>query len=38
MNAMVAAEPMTGYKGNKAAAIDHRTLAKVLKKYGRLAK
>jgi D-aminopeptidase len=38
VNAMIAAQPMTGYKGNKAAAIDHQALVKVLKKYGRLAK
>ena len=31
INAMVAARPMTGYKGNKAAAIDHKALIKILK-------
>lgn len=30
INAMIAAEPMTGYKGNQAAAIDHQTLIKLL--------
>jgi D-aminopeptidase len=35
INAMVAAETMTGYKGRKAVAIDHKELQKVLKKYGR---
>jgi L-aminopeptidase/D-esterase-like protein len=38
VNAMVAAQPMTGYRGNKAAAIDRQALLKVLKKYGRLGK
>ena len=27
---MIAAEPMTGYDGNKAAAIDHKALMKLL--------
>jgi len=30
INAMIAAKPMTGYDGNKAAAIDHRALIKLL--------
>jgi D-aminopeptidase len=30
INAMIAAEPMTGYDGNKAAAIDHKALIKLL--------
>jgi len=30
INAMIAAEPMTGYDGNKAAAIDHKALMKLL--------
>jgi D-aminopeptidase len=34
INAMIAAEPMTGYKGNKAAAIDHKALIRLLKKHG----
>jgi D-aminopeptidase len=38
VNAMIAAQPMTGYKGNKAAAIDHQALVKLLKKYGRLSR
>ena len=33
INAMIAAEPMTGYKGNKAAAIDHKALIKLLKEH-----
>jgi D-aminopeptidase len=33
INAMIAAEPMTGYKGNKAAAIDHKALVKLLKEH-----
>ena len=33
INAMIAAEPMTGYKGNKAAAIDHQALIKLLKEH-----
>ena len=32
INAMIAAEPMTGYQGHKAAAIDHKALIKLLKK------
>jgi L-aminopeptidase/D-esterase-like protein len=32
INAMIAAEPMTGYDGHKAAAIDHKALIKLLKK------
>jgi L-aminopeptidase/D-esterase-like protein len=35
INAMIAARPMTGYKGNKAAAIDHQALIKLLKKTAR---
>lgn len=31
INAMIAAEPMTGYDGHKAAAIDHAALIKLLK-------
>jgi L-aminopeptidase/D-esterase-like protein len=38
VNAMIAAQPMTGYQGNKAAAIDHAALVKLLKKYGRIAR
>ena len=30
INAMIAAEPMTGHDGNKAAAIDHKALMKLL--------
>jgi len=33
INAMIAAEPMTGYKGNKAAAIDTQALIKLLKEH-----
>ena len=33
INAMIAAEPMTGYQGNKAAAIDHQALMKLLKEH-----
>jgi len=33
INAMIAAEPMSGYKGNKAAAIDHQALIKLLKEH-----
>ncbi len=33
INAMIAARPMTGYKGNKAAAIDRTALMKLLKDY-----
>jgi D-aminopeptidase len=36
VNALVAAETMTGRKGAKAVAIDHKALQKVLKQYGRL--
>ncbi|MGH8175877.1 MAG: P1 family peptidase [Steroidobacter sp.] len=35
INAMVAAETMTGRDGRKAVAIDHAALQKVLKEYGR---
>ena len=33
INAMIAAQPMTGYQGRKAAAIDHKALVKVLKEH-----
>ena len=33
VNAMIAAEPMTGYDGHKAAAIVHQALIKLLKEY-----
>ena len=33
INAMIAAEPMTGYEGRKAAAIDHKALIKLLKEH-----
>jgi L-aminopeptidase/D-esterase-like protein len=33
INAMIAAEPMTGYQGHKAAAIDHKALIKLLKEH-----
>jgi D-aminopeptidase len=33
INAMIAAEPMTGYDGHKAAAIDHKALIKLLKEH-----
>ena len=33
INAMIAAEPMTGYQGHKAAAIDHQALMKLLKEH-----
>jgi D-aminopeptidase len=36
VNALVAAETMSGRKGAKAVAIDHAALQKVLKQYGRL--
>jgi D-aminopeptidase len=36
VNAMVAAETMTGRNGAKAVAIDHKALQKLLKEYGRL--
>jgi D-aminopeptidase len=32
INAMIAAQPMTGYQGRKAAAIDHQALMKLLQK------
>lgn len=35
INAMVAAKTMVGRDGNKAVAIDHKALQKVLKEYGR---
>ena len=38
INAMIAAEPMTGYKGNKAAAIDHKALVKLLKEHKAIAR
>ena len=38
INAMIAAEPMTGYKGNKAAAIDHKALIKLLKEHKAIAR
>jgi D-aminopeptidase len=38
INALIAAEPMVGYKGNKAAAIDHRALVKLLKEHRALVK
>jgi D-aminopeptidase len=37
INAMIAAEPMTGYQGHKAAAIDHKALIKVLKEHKAIA-
>jgi L-aminopeptidase/D-esterase-like protein len=37
INAMIAAEPMTGRDGNKAAAIDHKALMKLLKEHKALA-
>jgi L-aminopeptidase/D-esterase-like protein len=33
INAMIAAEPMTGYQGHKVAAIDHKALIKLLKEH-----
>ena len=33
INAMIAAEPMTGYQGHKAAAINHAALIKLLKEH-----
>lgn len=36
VNALVAAETMTGFQGNRAVAIDHDALRDVLKQYGRL--
>lgn len=38
INAMIAAEPMTGYQGRKAAAIDHKALIKLLKEHKALAR
>jgi D-aminopeptidase len=38
INAMIAAEPMAGYKGNKAAAIDHKALIKLLKEHKAIAR
>jgi D-aminopeptidase len=38
INALIAAQPMTGYKGNKAAAIDHKALIKLLKEHKALAR
>jgi D-aminopeptidase len=38
VNAMIAAEPMTGYEGHKAAAIDHKALIKLLKEHKSLAR
>ena len=35
INAMIAAQTMTGVDGHKAVAIDHKQLMKVLKRYGR---
>jgi D-aminopeptidase len=36
VNALVAAETMTGNQGHRAVAIDHDELRAVLKQYGRL--
>ena len=36
VNALVAAETMTGRDGNKAVAIDHKALQRLLRQYGRL--
>jgi len=36
INALIAARPMTGTEGHRAAAIDHTALKKVLKQYNRL--
>ncbi len=36
VNAMIAAETMTGINGNKSHAIPHAPLVEVLKKYGRI--
>jgi D-aminopeptidase len=36
VNALVAAETMTGFEGHRAVAIDHTALQEVLKQYGRL--
>ena len=38
INAMIAAEPMTGYQGHKAAAIDHKALIRLLKEHKALAR
>ena len=38
VNALIAAEPMTGYQGHKAAAIDHKALLKLLKEHKALAR
>ena len=38
INAMIAAEPMTGYQGHKAAAIDHQALIKLLKEHKAIAR
>jgi D-aminopeptidase len=38
INAMIAAEPMTGYQGHKAAAIDHKALVKLLQEHKALAR
>jgi L-aminopeptidase/D-esterase-like protein len=38
INAMIAAEPMTGYEGHKAAAIDHHALIKLLKEHKAIAR
>jgi len=33
INALIAAQPMTGYQGHKVAAIDHQALIKLLKEH-----
>ena len=38
VNALVAAETMTGYNGNTATALPHDRLQEILKKYNRLSK
>ena len=38
INAMIAAEPMTGFEGHKAAAIDHKALIKLLKEHKAIAR
>jgi D-aminopeptidase len=38
INAMVAADTMTGYDGHTVTALPHEKLREVLKKYNRLAK
>jgi D-aminopeptidase len=38
INAMIAAEPMTGYDGRKAAAIDHKALIRLLKEHKAIAR